>query len=148
MTSDADGFWHQDPDNGFTWWSMSDDGEFYHQNGAGVFWAWSDYDVGAAPPEERKEPSVAQGQEHEQGLLRQERKVEGPLCFCKRQDGKTSSSSSTPTFHAENPGEAMAAVGSRDRRVALFVAIKAMTLGAALNVHPGRVETKDAARPT
>eukprot|EP00913_Durusdinium_trenchii_P006552 g6155.t1 len=61
--SDGNGFWHQDEDGGYTFWSKAADGEFYTQDQAGTFWAWSDFEDDlvwwSATPEQQKEISEA-----------------------------------------------------------------------------------------
>ena len=60
---DNEGFWHQEFDGGYSWWSASDDGDFYHVDPAGTYWAWSDYEqnevMWSATPEQAKEISEA-----------------------------------------------------------------------------------------
>ena len=60
---DAGGFWHQEFDGGYTWWNMSEDGEFYYEDPSGTFWAWSEYEqnevMWSASPEQAKEISEA-----------------------------------------------------------------------------------------
>lgn len=41
-----DGAWFQDLDGSYSWWEMdAESGEFYHQNAAGAFWAWGDWET-------------------------------------------------------------------------------------------------------
>ena len=57
-----DGFWANDPHNpgAYLWWSMEDDGEYYHMDQAGTYWSWSESEawqdvMWSASPEESKQ---------------------------------------------------------------------------------------------
>ena len=60
---DDEGFWNQEPDGSYSWWSLAMDGEFYHTDAGGAFWAWSEYDPESvfwqASPEQEKELAEA-----------------------------------------------------------------------------------------
>ena len=60
---DEEGFWNQEPDGSYSWWSLSMDGEYYHTDYGGAFWAWSEYDpesiLWQASPEQEKELAEA-----------------------------------------------------------------------------------------
>ena len=38
-----DGYWHQETDGGYTFWTLHSDGEYYHEDAAGTFWTWEGY---------------------------------------------------------------------------------------------------------
>ena len=63
MMDDPVGFWHQEFDGGYTWWSMAEDGEYYYEDPSGTFWAWAEYEqhevMWSATPEQAKEISEA-----------------------------------------------------------------------------------------
>ena len=42
-----EGFWASDPHNpgAYVWWTQENDGEYYHQDSLGTFWAWSETDA-------------------------------------------------------------------------------------------------------
>ena len=40
-----DGFWNQEEDGGYSWWDSGGDGEYYHQDISGTYWAWSDWET-------------------------------------------------------------------------------------------------------
>ena len=43
---DGDGTWFQDLDGSYSWWDLdAESGEYYHQDAAGAFWAWSDWET-------------------------------------------------------------------------------------------------------
>ena len=122
--SDGNGFWHQDDDGGYTFWSKAADGEFYTQDQAGIYWAWSDFEEDqvwwSATPEQQKEISEAyatyEGKvrsfAESRALLRHKNLSRGfypkkgkgkgkPSGFSK---GKGAKPTSVPTFVAESPG--------------------------------------------
>ena len=122
--SDGNGFWHQDEDGGYTFWSKAADGEFYTQDQAGTFWAWSDFEDDlvwwSATPEQQKEISEAyaayEGKvrsfAESRALLRHKNLSRGfypkkgkgkgkPSGFSK---GKGAKPTSVPTFAVESPG--------------------------------------------
>lgn len=61
--SESHGFWHQDDDGGHTFWAAAADGDYYHQDAFGTFWAWSTYDEDqawySASPTERESKMLA-----------------------------------------------------------------------------------------
>ena len=121
---DNNGFWHQDEDGGYTFWSKATDGEYYSQDQAGTFWAWSDFEDDqvwwSATPEQQKEISEAYANyegkvrsfAESRALLRQKNLSRGfypkkgkgkgkPSSFSK---GKGTKSAPMPTFVVESPG--------------------------------------------
>ncbi|CAK9026281.1 Retrovirus-related Pol polyprotein from transposon RE2 (Retro element 2) (AtRE2) [Includes: Protease RE2 [Durusdinium trenchii] len=121
---DSNGFWHQDEDGGYTFWSKATDGEYYTQDQAGTFWAWSDFEDDqvwwSATPEQQKEISEAYANyegkvrsfAESRALLRQKNLSRGfypkkgkgkgkPSSFSK---GKGAKSAPMPTFVVESPG--------------------------------------------
>ena len=57
-----DGFWASDPmtPGAYVWWSLEDDGEYYHMDQVGTYWSWSESEswqdvMWSASPEESKQ---------------------------------------------------------------------------------------------
>ncbi|CAK9101989.1 unnamed protein product [Durusdinium trenchii] len=121
---DSNGFWHQDEDGGYTFWNKATDGEYYSQDQAGTFWAWSDFEDDqvwwSATPEQQKEISEAYANyegkvrsfAESRALLRHKNLSRGfypkkgkgkgkPSSFSK---GKGAKAAPMPTFVVESPG--------------------------------------------
>ena len=58
-TAAEDGYWFQDTNGQFTFWSQHTDGEYYTQDAEGVFWTWDEFQDEAAwwsaTPEQQKD---------------------------------------------------------------------------------------------